>query len=134
MTAETKPTPRLRKTVRGKRPEFHENAAIDRLVHMVMTLASEVSTLRDRIDTMERLGSDAGWLKAGAVDAYRPPLEVRTVREKRREEYVQRLFAIMQEELDDIQGDETDTAYWAAVDAIEKGEAKPKAASKRKKS
>jgi hypothetical protein len=112
----------LPRHVRGKRPAFHDNAAVDRLVAMVLALTSEVSVLRDRLDTIETLGTRAGWLGDGAVDAHVPDLDERTRREARREAMIGRVLHILKEEIADLEGDETDDAYWATVGAIEKGE------------
>jgi hypothetical protein len=112
-------TVRVRKTVKGKRPAFHENTAVDRLIAMMMAMASEVSTLYDRLDTMERLGEAAGWLKPGAVDAYRPPIDVRTERETRREVYLERLFYILREEIEALERSDSETDYWSKIASID---------------
>lgn len=107
------------RTIRGKRPAFHDQGAIDRLIAMNLALVSEVSVLKDRLDTVERLGQVHGWLKAGAIDAYRPPLEVIQAREHGREGLVQRVFHIMREEIEGLERDETSDGYWATVRDIE---------------
>lgn len=116
-----RPAP-LPRTVRGKRPAFHENAAIDRLVAMVLALTSEVSVLRDRLDTIETLGHAAGWLGADAVEAHVPDLDARKVREARREAMIGRVLHVLREEIADLEGDETDDGYWQTIGAIERGE------------
>jgi hypothetical protein len=113
--------PPIQKTVRGARPQFHDNASVDRLISVVTTLAQEVSVLRDRVDTLERLGTEAGWLKDGAVDAYQPSMTVRAAREAAREGFIDRLFYVMREELDDLARGETPEAYWEAVAISEEG-------------
>jgi hypothetical protein len=113
--------PKIPKTVRGKRPEFHDNASIDRAIAMMLTLAQEVSVLRDRVDTLEQLGTQAGWLKPGAADRYAPPPEVKAAREARREAYLDRLFYILREELEDLERGDTEEAYWKAAEISEKG-------------
>lgn len=109
---------KIRKTVRGKRPEFHDDGSIDRLIAMNLALASEVSALRDRVDTLERLGTAAGWLGASAVDNYSPTMDVKLIREARREEFVERIFHVLKEEVEDLQAGETSEAYWAKIAAI----------------
>jgi predicted Ser/Thr protein kinase len=108
----------LPRTVRGKRPAFHEQAATDRLIAMVLALTSEVSVLRDRVATLEALtaGRDA-------VDAFVPDLEERKHREAEREAYLGRVLHIMREEIADIEGDETSDAYWREISDIEEGAA-----------
>jgi hypothetical protein len=87
-------------------------------------MASEVAALRERIDTLERLGQAHGWLKDGAIDGYFPPPEVKAAREKWREDYIARVFYILREEIADLEKDETDAAYWATIAAIERGDGK----------
>ncbi|MEY3267997.1 MAG: hypothetical protein RL480_757 [Pseudomonadota bacterium] len=119
MTSEMSPLPRF---VAGARPGFHTEPAIDRLVAMVLALTREVSMLRDRVDTLEVLGQQAGWLGAEAVETYVPPLPVRQRREAGREAMISRVLAIMAEEIADLEAGETDDSYWATVSGIEKGE------------
>lgn len=106
--------------VRGARPAFHEQPAIDRLVAMVLALTSELSVLRDRVDTLETLGTAAGWLGAGAMDAHVPARPERAAREARREALVARVFTIMRQEIAGLEGGDAD--YWATVAQIEAGE------------
>lgn len=107
------------RVARGKRPAFHENASVDRLVTIVLALASEVSVLRDRLDTVELLGARAGWLPDGAVDGFIPDQATRERREAAREAYLDRALHILKAE---IEGLERDEDYWASVAEIE-GEA-----------
>lgn len=114
--------PPLPRFVAGARPGFHTEPAIDRLIAMVLALTREVSVLRDRVDTLELLGEQAGWLPADAVETYVPPFPVRQRREASRGAMIGRVLAIMAEEIADLEGGETDDAYWATVAGIEKGE------------
>lgn len=109
----------LPRTARGKRPAFHENASIDRLVAIVLALTSEVSVLRDRLDTVELLGRQAGWLGEGAVDGFVPDQPTRERREAAREAYLGRVLHILQAE---VAGLERDEDYWATIAGIEHGE------------
>jgi predicted Ser/Thr protein kinase len=112
----------LPRHVRGKRPGFHSDPSVDRLIAITLALASEVSVLRDRFDTLETLAQAAGWLAPGAVDAYVPTLSERETREARREAYLARVLHILREEIADLEGGETDEAYWRTIDQIERGE------------
>jgi hypothetical protein len=48
---------------------FFEDEALDRAFGVVMTLASEVYVLRDRLQALEQLLTDSGVIAAGALDA-----------------------------------------------------------------
>ena len=114
---------KLPRHVTGNRPAFHADPAIDRLIAMVLSLTREVSMLRDRVDTLEVLGEEAGWLAPLAVETYVAPLPVRQRREAGREAMIARVLAIMSEEIADLEAGSTDDSYWATIAAIEKGEA-----------
>ena len=113
MTA-SQPLPRH---VKGGRPAFHDQQAIDRLIAMLLALTSEVSVLRDRVDTLETLGRDHGWLAAGAVDAHAPDLTERTIRDARRTAMLERVLAVMREEVAGLGADD----YWQTIAKIETG-------------
>ena len=81
-----------------------------------MALTSEVSVLRDRLDTVELLGEQAGWLGPGAVDGFVPGMAVRERREAAREAYLGRVLHILKSE---IEGLEQGGDYWATVEGIE---------------
>lgn len=112
----------LPRTVKGKRPEFHDNASVDRLVAMVLALTSEVAVLRDRLVTVEALGRQAGWLPEGAVEGYQPDLAERQDRDAWREAYLGRVFHVLREELDDLEQGRTAEDYWTTIGRIERGE------------
>lgn len=108
---------RLPRTAKGKRPRFHEQESIDRLIAIVLALASEVSVMRDRVDTVELLGTQAGWLADGAVDGFVPDAAARARREAAREAYLGRVLHILTAEVEALGDDD----YAATVDAIERG-------------
>ncbi|MFN7173379.1 MAG: hypothetical protein ACK4MT_01495, partial [Thermaurantiacus tibetensis] len=81
MSGADAPLPPLQRHVRGGRPGFHADPAIDRLIRMVLTLAGEVSVLADRLATVEALAG----LDPGAIDAHRPDAAETARREARRE-------------------------------------------------
>lgn len=112
-------SPPVPRTARGKRPTFHDQPAIDRLIAISLALASELSVLRDRVDTIELLGAEAGWLKPGAVDAFVPDQPTRERRERAREAYLGRVLHILKAE---IEGLEQGGDYWSDVGSIERGE------------
>lgn len=112
----------LPRHVSGVRPAFHTDPAIDRLIAMILALTRENSVLRDRVDTLEILAQQAGWLAAGAVEAYVPALDVRQRRETGREAMIGRVLAIMSEEIADLEAGATDDRYWSTIEGIEKGE------------
>ena len=111
----------LPKHVSGARPAFHADPAIDRLIAMVLALTREVSVLRDRVDTLEVLGTEAGWLAPDAVETHVAPLPVRQRREAAREAMIGRVLSVMSEEIAELEAGATDDGYWATIAGIESG-------------
>jgi hypothetical protein len=112
-------TDAIPRTARGRRPRFHEDSATDRLITIILALTSEVSVLRDRLDTVELLGERAGWLGAGSVDVFVADQATRERREAAREAYLGRVLHILRAE---VEGLERDEDYWATIDRIERGD------------
>jgi hypothetical protein len=57
---------------KGRRPQFLEDPAVDRLYSTVLALAAEVSALRERQDTVERLLDHKGTINRADIEAYAP--------------------------------------------------------------
>lgn len=66
MTAELK----IPKTVKGKKSVFFKDPAVDQVMTFFIELLTEVSVLRDRVDTLEQILHDKGVVPRGSVDAY----------------------------------------------------------------
>ena len=84
------------KKVKGKRPVYLDNPESDKLLAMVMALAGEVSVLRERLDTMERLAEAKGLVSVEEIEAYEPDDRVVQEREQWRGAYIARLLQILQ--------------------------------------
>jgi hypothetical protein len=57
---------------KGKRPAYFEDPAIDRTLSIVMAIAGEVSVLRERLDTVERLLDAKGTISRADIETYVP--------------------------------------------------------------
>ena len=90
----------LRRTIRGGRPMFFADPAIDKVLNMVITLGSEVWALRERLMAMEALQVRTGALGATDVDDYdfTPEQEARLGGE--RKEFIDNLFRVLQEQVE----------------------------------
>jgi hypothetical protein len=102
-----KPTPRggsaaepqaergtLPRVSKGRRSQFHDHVAIDQLFAVVTALTAEISVAFDRIDTLEKLLAQAGVIAADAVESFAPDETVNEARLGKREELLQRVFAV----------------------------------------
>jgi len=86
----------LPRVSKGRRSQFHDQVAIDQLFAVVTALTAEISVLFDRIDTLEKMLARAGALPADAVESFVPDETVNETRRGKREELLQRVFAVFQ--------------------------------------
>ena len=87
----------MAKRAKGKRPVYLDNPYNDKLLAMLMTLTSEVSVLRERLDTVERLLEAKGLISIKEIEAYEPDEQVSEEREQWRRDYVARVLRVLQE-------------------------------------
>ncbi|MBW4576585.1 MAG: hypothetical protein KME08_15025 [Aphanothece sp. CMT-3BRIN-NPC111] len=92
----------MAKKAKGKRPVYFDNPQIDKLLAMVMALAGEVSVLRERLDTVERLAQSKGILSIEEIETYQPNDQVAQEREQWRADYLARVLRVLQEEVDSL--------------------------------
>lgn len=69
----------------------------EQLLAMVTGLTSEISILRARLDTCERLLAASGALRPGAIEAYMPDPEALKQREDDRNRLLRKIFRPLQE-------------------------------------
>jgi len=93
---------KLQRAAKGKRPTYLSDPTSEKILAMVMALAGEVSVMRDRMETMERLSEKSGIFSAEDIEKYVPSEEEQAAREKRRAEYLQRILRTVQEGIDDL--------------------------------
>lgn len=86
--------PRQR-VAKGRRPFFLENPESDKLLAMITALVGEVSVLRDRLDTHERLAAAGKVATPDEIEAYRPDEGVEDEREAQRAAMLERVFRII---------------------------------------
>lgn len=90
-----------RRFARGQsRPTYLQSADVDAVMMMLVALMSEVSALRDRLDTHEAL-AEAGTVATGeAVEDYELTRERHAEREERRHAMLKRVLRVITEERD----------------------------------
>ena len=101
----TEPSPVSRKPrrrfARGQsRPRYLEPGDVDRLMIMLVALMSEVSALRDRLDTHEAVAEQGGAMTTAAIEAYELTPERAAVREANRTAMLRRVLRVVTEERD----------------------------------
>ncbi|MBL8629374.1 MAG: hypothetical protein JNM81_07085 [Rhodospirillaceae bacterium] len=86
---------------KGYRPNNLGDPHVERVLSITMAVATEVSVLHDKIDTMARLSESQSKFSIADIEAYEPTAEVKAEREKWRKDYLQRLLRIMWEDIPD---------------------------------
>lgn len=90
-----KPTPdqvRLPRASKGKRSHFFDDPAIDQMMTFILELMAEVSTLHDRLETVERLLDEKGSIRREDIEAYRPTDAVEAERAAWRQAFIERVL------------------------------------------
>ena len=90
------------KRAKGKRPLYLGDPQIDKLLAIVMALAGEVSVLRERLDTVERLAQAKATFTIYDIETYQPDEQVAQEREQWRTDYIARLLRVIEEEVDPL--------------------------------
>ncbi len=91
---------------KGRRPQYFDDPALDRLTSLTLALAAEVSALRERNDTLERLLERAGTLKREDIEAYEPDREAAKERGLATSAYVGRIMRGFQQEMEAMEADD----------------------------
>ncbi|MEE8306314.1 MAG: hypothetical protein V3R81_03555 [Gammaproteobacteria bacterium] len=102
----------------GERPTFFEDPAADQLLALFLAMSAELSTVYDRVDTLERLLGDKDVVSRDEVESYRPGTEVEQERKTRREQYIRRLFRVIREDGDNLVPHDKMQRYQALQDEL----------------
>lgn len=85
--------------VQGGRPRFFPDPVNDQLLQMIVALLGEVCTLRERLDTHERLSAARGQWGGADVEAFRPDAAAEQARGVLRQGALDRVLAVLNEEI-----------------------------------
>ncbi len=83
---------------RGKRPVFFSDPEVERLLNMLMALVGEVSVMRERIDTIERLLETNGVLRRDDIESFIPDETSANERMLMIQQYLGRILRIIAQE------------------------------------
>jgi hypothetical protein len=110
---------RFKRKAKGQRPYFFDDPDIDRLLAMLMGLAGEVSVLRDRLDTVERLAAEKGLFSQADIEAYEPSEQVLAERARIRQTMLGEITRVVSSEIEDLEGS-GEAPYEQAVELVER--------------
>ena len=94
------PRPRQR-FAKGRRPFFMKDPDVDCLLAIAAALTAEVSVVRERLDTAERLAEQGLPATPANIEAYDPSPEVEAAREAMRAALLDRVFRILAAPIED---------------------------------
>jgi hypothetical protein len=83
---------KLPRVTKGKRPYFFEDPNFDQMMTFFLELMMEVSVIRDRLDTVERLLDEKTAITRDDIESYRPDAAVEGERVAWRDAYVKRVL------------------------------------------
>lgn len=85
---------------KGKRPAYFEDPANDRTLSIVMALAGEVSVMRERMDTIERLLDAKGTISRADIETYEPDKAAARERGLITKDYIARIMRGVQQDME----------------------------------
>jgi len=95
---------RTSRTPKGRKPQYFQDPATDKLLAMVMTLASELSVTRERLDALERVLEGSELLARVQLEQFTPDSQAEDERQSERQRLVDRLLQTVVAELEEVQG------------------------------
>jgi polyhydroxyalkanoate synthesis regulator phasin len=101
----------MSRKAKGKRPVYFSDPENDKLLAIIMAVAGELSVLRERLDTLERIVEAKGLLSLDEIERYRPGDQVSAERDQWRAEYLERILRIVHHELESAKRGETAELY-----------------------
>ena len=108
----------MKRTVKGRRPQFNDDLAIDNVHGMIMALATELAVLHDRVDSMQRVAAAKGIVLSEEVDSFVPDNDTLVAREEWRRNLLKRMFYVLREQADDVSQNENEQKYAAFLKEI----------------
>lgn len=108
----------IKRSIKGRRPKFFDDVETDRLQGMLMAMATEMSVLYERVDTLERVAARKGLVLADELEHFEPDEQVQAEREAWRQKFLARILYLYREELDDRLAQENDEQYQQFLNEI----------------
>jgi hypothetical protein len=85
---------------KGRRPEYLSSPYEERMLSMLMAVIGEVSVLRERLDTVERLLEANGSITRADIEGYQPDLDTGKERNRIIREYIARVMRGVQQDME----------------------------------
>ncbi|MEM8981451.1 MAG: hypothetical protein AAGC71_00400 [Pseudomonadota bacterium] len=108
---------------KGRRPGFYADPAMDEAMSMIMVLASELSVLRDRLDTVEQVFATKTSITRDDIENYAPDEDVLARRESERQDFLKRLFFVANKRAAELAGNDTPERYAEVLETTARDDA-----------
>lgn len=79
---------------KGERPQFFDDPAIDQMMTFLLEMMAEMSALRNRVDTIERLLETKGHISRADIEAYRADAAIEAERAQWNQGFIRRVMRI----------------------------------------
>lgn len=100
------------KRAKGKRPDYFADPALDRLYSVVMALSAEVSVLRERNDTLERVLEGNKALTREQIESFVPDRAAGQERGLATRAYIARVMRGFQQEVEAMEAQDPPVMDW----------------------
>ena len=106
------------RSAKGKRPQYFDDPACDKLHFMIMALVEELSVTRDRLDALERVLERRDVATVAEVDAFEPTAADSAARTARREHYVRKVMKCFADEIAQLERRDPALKFDEVVDIV----------------
>jgi hypothetical protein len=113
--------PNVVRHAKGKRPQFYETNGLDQAMSMILVLANELSVLRDRLDSVERVSKAKGIDLAAEIEILTLDQAALEAREAWRQDFLRRLYYLARKDANEAAAAESAEAYNAVIEDIAAG-------------
>ena len=107
---DTQASDRPRKAIGPDRLTYLNADDVDRVMAVVLALISETASIRERLDTHERIAAAGAVATPDAVEAHRADPQAEAAREVWRDGYIRRLFRVFTEDVEALDRSAADPA------------------------
>lgn len=97
---------------KGRRPAFFDEPAVDRLMSLSLALMAELSAVRERLDTVERLLDGQGTISKTDIENYLPDKIAGEERGIATKAYIARLMRGFQQEVEAMENPDPPVEDW----------------------
>ncbi|MEP0391835.1 MAG: hypothetical protein ABJ205_10735 [Erythrobacter sp.] len=112
---------RLPRFSKGKRPQFFDEESQDEVMSMILTLASEFSAMRDRLDTIEQIAEQKGIILADEIENFAIDAQGEARRNERRDALLQAMYFVSLKKAEELASGQDQERYSSTLEEIAEG-------------